>query len=451
MKSSEGIYKYLKFSSFIETSFWDYYTLSHKSIINSNFPVINLGEVLHLRKDFIQIDNDITYKRCRVQIQGKGVVLRDHIVGNEIKTKKQQICKTDDFLVAEIDAKVGGYGIVPPELDGAIVSGHYFLFDIDKSKLLPAFLRILVKSEKFSKQVKSTGSTNYAAIRPYHVLGYKIPLPALQEQEIFINHYEALQNLANTFEEKSQTLFNNIEEYLFNELAIKRVIKEIKTSKLNVVEFINLERWGVDFNQSVSKKGVLYSNKFKNEKLKNILFINPLTKLPNENMIISFIPMECVSDEYGEVIEFREIEVNESKGYTKFQDGDLIWARITPCMENGKSAIATGLKNGYGCGSTEFHVLRNTSDEIDLRYIHLLLRTTVVLENAVKYFTGSAGQQRVPKFYLENLEIPIPPLSKQRELVDYISSIKEQIKDYKVKSLALDAQAKEEFENVIYS
>src|ERR1051325_8026933 len=101
---------------------------------------IKLSEVLKHRKEFITIEDSIEYKRCRVQVYRRGAVLRDIVKGLAINTKKQQVCNSGDFLVAEIDAKVGGYGFVPPELNGSIVSSHYFLFEIDKKKMLPDYL-----------------------------------------------------------------------------------------------------------------------------------------------------------------------------------------------------------------------------------------------------------------------------------------------------------------------
>src|SRR5439155_27324654 len=94
----------------------------------------------------------------------------------------QQGCRDGEFLVAEIDAKVCGFGIVPSSLDGAIVSSHYFLFRIDETKLERRFLDFFIRTPAFREQVAAQGSTNYAAIRPAHVLGYEIPLPALAEQ-----------------------------------------------------------------------------------------------------------------------------------------------------------------------------------------------------------------------------------------------------------------------------
>ncbi len=82
------------------------------------WPKARLGEALRHRKEFITIDDLTSYKRPRVQLHVQGIVLRDEVPGALIKTKTQQVCRTGDFLVAEIDAKVGGIGIVPESLDG---------------------------------------------------------------------------------------------------------------------------------------------------------------------------------------------------------------------------------------------------------------------------------------------------------------------------------------------
>ncbi|MDQ3844456.1 MAG: restriction endonuclease subunit S, partial [Bacteroidota bacterium] len=102
---------------------------------------VKLGEVLTQRKEFITIDDSIEYKRCRVQVNRKGVVLRDVVKGIYINTKKQQLCRKNDFIVAEIDAKVGGYGFVGENLEGAIVSSHYLLFEVDETKMLIDYLK----------------------------------------------------------------------------------------------------------------------------------------------------------------------------------------------------------------------------------------------------------------------------------------------------------------------
>jgi len=150
--------------------------------MTTQWPKVRLGEVLSHRKEFITIDDLTTYRRPRVQLHAQGIVLRDEVPGALIKTKTQQVCRAGELLVAEIDAKVGGFGIVPEPLDGSIVSSHYFLFDLNEATLDRTFLKYFISTSGFREQIAAQGSTNYAAIRPADVLGYEIPLPPLAEQ-----------------------------------------------------------------------------------------------------------------------------------------------------------------------------------------------------------------------------------------------------------------------------
>ena len=156
------------------------------------WPIAPLSDVLRHRKEVITIDDTHQYKRCRVQLHAKGVLLRDAVSGADIKTKKQQVCRAGEFLVAEIDAKMGGFGLVPESLDGAVVSSHYFLFEVDKTRLDKRFLDHYCRSERFRNQVEAQGSTNYAAIRPADALAYTIPLPSLAEQQTIVARLDAL-------------------------------------------------------------------------------------------------------------------------------------------------------------------------------------------------------------------------------------------------------------------
>ncbi|MBS0365114.1 MAG: restriction endonuclease subunit S [Proteobacteria bacterium] len=163
------------------------------------WPRVALGEVIRHRKEFITIEDSETYKLCRVQLHAKGVVLRNRQKGADIRTKKQQMCRAGDFLVAEIDAKMGGFGLVPDELDGAIVSSHYFLFEADHLRLDRRYLDYFCRTEDFRGQVTAQGTTNYAAIRPADVLAYEVPLPSLAEQQAIVARLDALADSTHRF------------------------------------------------------------------------------------------------------------------------------------------------------------------------------------------------------------------------------------------------------------
>jgi type I restriction enzyme S subunit len=156
-------------------------------------PFVPLGEVVTHRKQFVQIEDSKLYKLCRVQWYGQGVILRGTVLGLEVKTKAQQICRAGEFLVAEIDAKEGGLGVVPPDLEGAIVSGHYFLFEVDQTRLDTRYLGHYIQTTLFRGQVKAQGSTNYSAIRPSDVCSYMIPLPPIEEQRRIVERLATLE------------------------------------------------------------------------------------------------------------------------------------------------------------------------------------------------------------------------------------------------------------------
>jgi len=137
----------------------------------------------------------------------------------------------------------------------------------------------------------------------------------------------------------------------------------------------------------------------------------------DREQLVSFVPMPAVSEETGTIVTPQDRPLSEIwKGYTHFQNGDVIFAKITPCMENGKSAVAVDLTNGLACGSTEFHVLRPRGGVLP-DYIWKFVRQVGFRKDAEAHMTGAVGQRRVPKPYLEKHQIPLPPLPEQRRIV----------------------------------
>lgn len=139
--------------------------------------------------------------------------------------------------------------------------------------------------------------------------------------------------------------------------------------------------------------------------------------------IVTFLPMPAVSDD-GSINQRASRLLSEvKKGFTYFRNGDILFAKITPCMENGKGALASDLEKGVGFGSTEFHILR-AKGEIDARIMFNFLQQQRFRKLAQPHMKGMAGQQRVSKDYLEKFEITIPSASAQADLVKLIEESK---------------------------
>lgn len=153
------------------------------------FPKVELRELITPANGTITIEDDKRYKLLTCKLHGQGVVFREYSQGEDIKTKTQQVVRENQLLVAEIDAKNGGYGVVPPDGDGAIVSSHYFLYDIDAKKLLPDYLSVVLSDKRIEEQVRAyvRGATSYAAIRANDFLNIKIPLPEIEVQQRIVD------------------------------------------------------------------------------------------------------------------------------------------------------------------------------------------------------------------------------------------------------------------------
>ncbi len=148
----------------------------------------------------------------------------------------------------------------------------------------------------------------------------------------------------------------------------------------------------------------------------------PIDSIPSDTPV-TFVPMPAVDAELGaintpETRKFGEVR----KGFTFFQDNDVIFAKITPCMENGKAAIARNLVNGLGFGSTEFFTLRS-SGAIVPEYLYYYIRQESFRKEAEENMTGSVGQERVPKYFIENTIIPLPPLAEQHRVVIAVEAL----------------------------
>lgn len=200
---------------------------------------------------------------------------------------------------------------------------------------------------------------------------------------------------------------------------------------VNTKDMLDFSR--IDFNKSIRtnvRKTIQIASKYTLKKLDSVCDMNTSkTEIHGvtDDTNVSFIEMSSVSNRgfienkvnrpYGEV---------RNAGYTYFAEGDIIIAKITPCMENGKCAIAEGLTNGIGFGSSEFHTFRCHKGEVLTKYLFKLLDQNSIRKAAAEAMTGASGHRRVPAIFYKELMIPVPPIPVQQQIIDECTKVDEE-------------------------
>ena len=139
-----------------------------------------------------------------------------------------------------------------------------------------------------------------------------------------------------------------------------------------------------------------------------------------DELLVSFVPMPAVSEDgkidCSDIRPYKEVR----KGFTYFAENDVLFAKITPCMENGKGAVAKGLEGGIGSGSTEFHVLRPIAGKSNPYWLYIITMFESFRLGAKKVMTGTGGQLRVPIGYLKDYPISLPPIELQNSFEEFV-------------------------------
>lgn len=231
------------------------------------------------------------------------------------------------------------------------------------------------------------------------------PLPPLSEQQRIV---ERIEELFTKLDEAKERLQEVADSFAVRKAAIlhKAFMGEL-TKQWRRENGVSDESW-------------------EEKKLGEVCSVNPRkidAKNLDDNLEVSFIPMAAVSDVLGEIVnpEVKNLE-DVRTGFTNFAEGDVIFAKITPCMENGKSAVVGPLLNDIGYGSTEFYVLR-CKEELYNKYLYHMVRNTTFRAEAKAVMTGAVGQQRVPKTFLQEYQLLLPTIPEQHEIVRLIDDL----------------------------
>lgn len=216
----------------------------------SSFKMQKLSNIMKRVKDVIIVDDATEYKRITVKLYGNGVFERDRVYGKEIGTKRQFRAKAGQLIISRIDARNGAFGVVPPVLDGAIVTNDFWLYDVYGADV--QYLMLILSTPRFQKywQSKSNGTTNRQRVNEADFMNCKIPFPSINEQIYFVEKYQTTIDAAYACEKEIKVLEENIEKYLYDSLGIIAKQQETQdiTSILKPVHFKEIVQWGYDKN-----------------------------------------------------------------------------------------------------------------------------------------------------------------------------------------------------------
>lgn len=241
-----------------------------------------------------------------------------------------------------------------------------------------------------------------------NIQNYVIPLPESSEQQNIVNYLDQHIDRINNIISLNEQLIQLLEEkrtVLINHVVTKGLNPNVpmKDSGIECIDEIP-SHWEVN-------------------RLKYNCFVNPSNKksISNESLKINFLPMEKVSEDGWFDLESLAPYSSISKGYTYFENDDVLVAKITPCFENGKSALVKDLKYGFGFGSTEFHVIR-FKEQIIPEFVYYLIKSYAFRTIGQAFMHGTAGQKRVGTDFIEDYMMVTPPIEEQKEIIEYLDN-----------------------------
>lgn len=444
-------YKYLHFVTLQSLVNWSVAYIIKNNTLSSNFPMVSIGTFLTRNKTAIDVKNNVIYKRVTIKTNGGGVCLRDQKSGKDIGTKKQFVVKEGQFIVSKIDARNGAFGVVPPEANNAIITGNFWTFDVNTRIILPQYLALFTATKEFMlfAEKASNGTTNRHYLQEPLFLSQQIPLPSLEEQNKIVAAYNATIAQADILSAQAQNIDGQIQNYIQKELGIESKKEEKNNQQkgfLHIFEFHQLwDRWDM-----LNTSSVIF-DKLSNSKYQIVTlgstFKCVMRSWKKEGTTFNYIEMGCVNPSDG-IIESQTIDIRKapSRATQIVHAGDLIIGTTRPYLK--RFAIVTEQYHNNVCSSA-FQVIA-PDKTYNLHFLHEFLLTSFAVEQFEHYMTGALYPAITSKD-LRKIQIPLPPLAIQNEIVEHISALRAKQKHLQQQASDLRAQAQQQFEQTIFN
>lgn len=414
--------------------------------------MMRIGEFLKRNKTAVTIQDGVKYQRVTIKVRNGGVIPRDEVMGENIGTKKQYLVSKGQFILSKIDARNGAMGIIPAELDGAVVTQDFLPYDIDTTKVNPQYFVLVCTTKQFIAfcQSCSSGTTNRQRVDEAQFLNIKVPIPSLEEQNKLVEEYNGQISVALNAELSAIKKYDDINSLLFTELGVE-ISKGNTLRGLSTVAFSALDRWDIAYLQNTAR----YTAKYKSLKFENCIeyFMKSRNgkslrmetyKMPSKDF--HYIGMEHIEKATGQLIDSPIVKGSQIKSQTvSIPKGYFIYGKLRPYL-NKYWYNNTDLED-IVC-SSELFVFK-ISESINPRFFELVLGSNIVQEQ-IADLTSGARMPRITEDVFMNIQIPIPPLDVQKNLADQIDKITEEIKELRNSALQKRTDALKNFETQIF-
>jgi len=393
------------------------------------WPVVKLEQLLTLKRFPEKIDQYKIYKQITVRLHHKGVVLRDKKTGQEIKSKQYHV-KEGQFIISKIDARNGAMGLVPEELDGAVVTSDFLSYDIDESKLFAKYLDYLTSTRSFVNECikASKGTTNRVRLEPARFLQIKIPLPPIEKQKEVVSKIE---RLVLRIEEARRLRTNTVEsEHNAHSLELKNQESDILMRAIRAKIF------------NVSNPlGPLVSIG-KSDLLMNKETVNPKTKSPNEDFL--YLDISGVEGGTGRILQIKKYKGHEapSRARRVMKTGDVLVSTVRPYLKS--FTIVPQNLNNQIC-STGFAVF-TCPPNVDPSFLLHQFFSDFFIEQCLEKMRG-AHYPAINSTKLRECELMFPPIETQRRIIAYLDSLQEKLHELE----KLQAETRKEMDGLIPS
>lgn len=377
---------------------WEVRTL--KSVASVNDDVLNENIAADLIIEYVDIGS-VSFD--------KGIEVTQIVEFGNAPSRARRLVKHGDIILSTVRTYLRAIApIIQPSSNLVVSTG--FAVIRPRKNIVFAFIKYSLQDDIFMNEVaaRSTG-VSYPAINANELMAIQVVIPPIPEQRAIAKYLDRqtvlIDQRLSTLEEK------------------KSVLAELRKATIHEAVTKGLNKNALMKDSGVALVGLVPSH-WSAVRFKDVAQLNPSTSLPKLDEI-DFFPMEAIGVDGGLTFGQRK-PVSQSSGYSQMKNGDVCFAKVTPCFENGKSAIVEGLEFGVALATTEITILR-PNKKINRHFLHYRIKGLDFAAGGANEMKGAGGLKRVPERFAAEFVFQLPPLSEQLAIANHLDQQTQQI------------------------